>query len=424
MPSALLSLSLALLFPIVWAQVEPQTPVDADAFRESRRLEGITPEFDPAGGPPRLLEFQFDPDSGLVLRDLGPADVAVSPLSGSPEIPADPENEIWMSTETFLRLAVVVRDMGTGAHRRNQWGYDVEDGKLRLYASRGFSLLALGVVAAVLAVALGGAVAVVRLRRTQRQRDALVTAQRQQAAAREAERTRLAREIHDGPIQDLHALRAVLSAQAVLASGAAASGDSPSPGLDDVSESLSAIAHELRAVAEGLRPPALGRFGLAAALSAHAGRVRERHPHVEIDVRAEEDGGPGGSLLSEPARVALFRVAQEAITNAVTHGNARRVEVEVTFEPTADAPEQVRLEVRDDGRGLPSGGPGEPTSLAAGGHFGLVGMHERAALLGGLFALEPGGLNAGGDGATYRARQPGVTARLVVPWSAVTADAP
>jgi len=101
--------------------------------------------------------------------------------------------------------------------------------------------------------------------------------------------------------------------------------------------------------------------------------------------------------LSVAAEHHLFRIAQEALTNAVTHAQARRVSVTIAF--TGDA---VELAVSDDGRGLPSEKP------ERGFHFGLSGMRERARALGTRLEVE----GAPGSGTTIRVR-----------WSA-KADAP
>jgi len=242
------------------------------------------------------------------------------------------------------------------------------------------------VAGAIASLLVGGAFVGGRLwRRERRRQQSEAEARLRALQAREAERTRLAREIHDGPLQDVHALRLL-------------------PADTDLSGEATRIARELRAIAEGLRPPALGRFGLAAALAAHAARVKERYPGVEIGLDLDEDGP---QTLPELTRAAFFRVAQEAVTNAVEHGRAQRVHIALrlpgggvdpgaTREPSS-ATQDLRLEVLDDGEGLPWGPRGpDLEALVEGGHFGLVGMYERASAVGGTLTLDGDGIDGRG----------------------------
>ncbi len=226
------------------------------------------------------------------------------------------------------------------------------------------------------------------LTRRERRRVAAETSERQRAFhAREAERSRLARELHDGPLQDVHALRML-------------SGTSDPESMD---REAARIARELRAIAEGLRPPALGRFGLSAALSAHANRVKDRYPNVAIRLKLDEDGVEADAL-PDIVRSSLFRVVQESITNAIEHGGAERLHVSLRLPPRS-TDGKIEVEVVDDGSGFAwADGTPDLSALADGGHFGLVGMHERAAAIGGCLDLIPVGLD--GKGATVRVSVP------------------
>lgn len=235
---------------------------------------------------------------------------------------------------------------------------------------------------------IGGMGVGVYLTRRERRRIEVEAAERQRAFhAREAERSRLARELHDGPLQDVHALRML-------------SGTSDPESMD---REAARIARELRAIAEGLRPPALGRFGLSAALSAHANRVKDRSPNVAIHLQLDEDGVEADAL-PDIVRSSLFRVVQESITNAIEHGGAERIHVALRL-PSRSTDGEIQVEVVDDGSGFAwAGGAPDLDELADGGHFGLVGMHERAAAIGGRLELIPGGLD--GKGATVRVSVP------------------
>jgi len=127
-----------------------------------------------------------------------------------------------------------------------------------------------------------------------------------------------------------------------------------------------------------LRPLALDRFGLADALQDLVEQARTQHPGVHIQLQIES---PLNAVLGERA-TAVYRIAQESLTNALRHAQAQQITLHVRAEP-----QQLVLEVRDDGRGLHK--DWEQTS-----HFGVIGMRERAESLGGTFVIEP--IGAGG----------------------------
>ena len=205
------------------------------------------------------------------------------------------------------------------------------------------------------------------------------------AEGREAERLSLARDLHDGPLQDLQSLQMRLT---LLARADAAPAD-----LTDAAADVQRVAGELRRTSEALRPPALGPFGLAAALRTAAARLADAAPGVDIDADLDDDG----QMLPEAVRLALFRVAQEAMTNAVRHGRPRRVAVTLRVHPGS-----VVLTVEDDGAGFEA--PADPQTPVRPGHYGLVGMAERAEAIGGALTL---------------ASRPGATrVRLAVPRAA------
>jgi signal transduction histidine kinase len=194
--------------------------------------------------------------------------------------------------------------------------------------------------------------------------------QRQRLAAAEGERQRWARELHDDTLQSLSALRIGLS-------GAARS-DRPEAleqavrlAVDHLEEAIA----NLRALITDLRPAALDELGVQAAVEGLAERT-SRHG-IEVDVSVElayEQGRETTRPLAE-LETALYRIVQEALTNATKHGRAKRAVVEIRED--ADA---VHLSVRDDGDGF------DPASDTDG--FGLMGMRERVELLGGELRIE------------------------------------
>jgi len=208
--------------------------------------------------------------------------------------------------------------------------------------------------------------------------------QRQRVAAAEAERHRWARELHDDTLQSLSALRFGLSA--ARRSGREGGLDQAvAQAIEQIEESIA----NLRALITDLRPAALDELGITAAIEALAER-NARHG-LEVDVSVElayEQGGEPQRLPSE-LESALYRLTQEALTNAAKHGKASRAVIEVREQAG-----EVSLLVRDNGSGF------NPKAKNDG--FGLLGMHERVALLGGGLAIE----SSLDGGTTIRARLP------------------
>ena len=314
--------------------------------------------------------------------------------------------QMRVSSQSLLLIAEQVEGALADGPPLDQFGVAVEGGKLRVQLDRGAPLAVLGLVGLVLVLGSVAATAYALRLRERRQQQAALGARRLQLAAAEAERGRIAREIHDGPLQDLHAARVQAEANSSSDSESADSQSKRGNQSSSVASDVGAVARELRAIAEGLRPPALSRFGLPAALSSHAIRVAERFPHVHLRVSVEEHA----PALDAEAEASLFRVAQEAITNAVRHGNARTVDLEYVVEPSAENPERVHLVVRDDGIGLPEGL--DVGTLALAGHFGMAGMQERAALLGGTLTMMA---NLSGQGTIVS---------VVAPWDCVAHSSP
>ena len=218
-------------------------------------------------------------------------------------------------------------------------------------------------------------------RRYVRERDerrALQETARRLAASREDERLRIARDLHDGPLQDLHALHMQLDASAARLAEATGERSEEARRLRGAQDEAHTVIGELRAIAEALRPPALGPFGLAAALRAHADRFRRQHPGVAVTLDLDDDG----QALPLPTRLALFRIAQEAMTNAAKHADPSQIAVALRVGGGA-----AELTVEDDGPGFDARAL---DALAADGHFGLLGMQERAGAAGACLDVEAG----------------------------------
>ena len=201
---------------------------------------------------------------------------------------------------------------------------------------------------------------------------ALQATQRRLITEREDERKALARELHDQVIQDLLGLNYHLEEVESL---------EKSPDLrEDVSnirQRIRNLVGELRQMCSDLRPPTIDHHGLTAAITSLAHEWAERNDillHLEID--------PAFGRLPETIELSVFRIVQEGLNNIHKHAAAHHVRL--SLQRTSSTNLLVRLE--DDGRGLPT--PIDLASLSTNKHFGLVGISERVALLGGVMNIE------------------------------------
>jgi signal transduction histidine kinase len=194
----------------------------------------------------------------------------------------------------------------------------------------------------------------------QRSRERLVT-------AREEERRRLRRDLHDGVGPQLAALTLKIeTARNRLAHDPAAD-----TLLSDLAKRARDAVADVRRAVHALRPPTLDELGLFPALRETAAQYGGES--LRISVEAPEELPP----LPAAVEVAAYRIAQEAITNAVRHARASRCEVRFDLDEGAGL---LRLEVIDDGRGI-----GEDRGVGV----GLSSMRERAEELGGTCVVEP-----------------------------------
>lgn len=182
--------------------------------------------------------------------------------------------------------------------------------------------------------------------------------------AQEAERKRIARDLHDETAQALAALLIRLRVARGLTDPAARESV-----LEEVRTQVSAALDGVRRFARGLRPPALDELGLVAAVESHARSLAET-TGLDVEVEAESVD----SLLEPDAELALYRIIQEALSNVVRHAEATRANVRI--QRRAD---RVTATVVDDGKGF---SVPEVTADRQRG-LGLFGMQERAALLSG-----------------------------------------
>lgn len=189
----------------------------------------------------------------------------------------------------------------------------------------------------------------------------------------EEDRRQVARELHDHLGQMLTTLR--MNLETSLGKFVPGS-DSPPPVLEDSIRKLDSMIKEIRRISRGLRPEMLEKLGLVSALRS---LFNETADSTGIKVHFFPKGVP--ARFDREKELALFRIAQEAMTNVIKHSGAREVFIDIM--PKGDA---LILSVEDDGKGFDEH---QVASEAGGsGSLGLTLMRERAEQLGGEFSLE------------------------------------
>lgn len=197
---------------------------------------------------------------------------------------------------------------------------------------------------------------------------ALQDAQRRLLAELEQERKRLAREIHDQVIQDMlgvnYQLEEIEAEEAVTPELQA--------GLAGVRGNLRDLVDDLRHICGNLRPPTIDSLGLGPALQSHTHDWAER-----TGVTATLHLDPLLRRLPEAIELSIFRIVQEGLNNVRKHAAASSVEIRLGH----TSPRTLMLSIADDGHGLAD--DFDLAALSAKGHYGLLGVSERVALLGG-----------------------------------------
>lgn len=180
----------------------------------------------------------------------------------------------------------------------------------------------------------------------------------------EDERQRLARELHDDTLQALIALN-----QRIQLAQLSLNGNPESSELADIQEFTEHTIQNLRRITRALRPIYLEDLGLVAALEMLAQETQAAH-NIEADFHQG-----GSELRLDPnVELALFRIAQEALNNVIRHANATRVSIHLDF-----SPQKMTLQISDNGIGFEV--PESPAEFVPSGHYGLLGLFERAEMI-------------------------------------------
>ena len=206
--------------------------------------------------------------------------------------------------------------------------------------------------------------------------------------ATEEERQRIARELHDDTAQRLATLilrvRRLADERDALARGIL---------LDQIRAEIVDAAEGVKRMARGLRPPEIEELGLGLAITAHVRGLREGAQfHVETEL------GPVDEYLSVTAKLAVYRIVQEALSNVRRHGGIGKAEVRLFLDHGS-----IVAEVEDEGRGFLLS-----RAMESGGGLGLVGMKERATMIGGRLTID----SVPGEGTTVRVVVPALDSEL------------
>ena len=190
-------------------------------------------------------------------------------------------------------------------------------------------------------------------------------------SAQEEERLRLARELHDDTIQSVIALK-----QRVQLAQKSVKDQTSRRTLSELETLAEQTIENLRRMTRALRPIYLEDLGLVTALEMLA---RETSQNNAVQIKFKKSGEE--QRLSHEVELAYYRIAQEALSNVVRHSEAAHAELLITF-----GVQETKLEVSDNGIGFAM--PRSPTDFASNGHFGLLGIRERADLIGARLEVE------------------------------------
>jgi signal transduction histidine kinase len=209
---------------------------------------------------------------------------------------------------------------------------------------------------------------------------ALQEAQRRLMTEREEERKLLARELHDEIIQDLLSVNYSLEDIAEQLQDRA--DDPVNNEVGELRSTIHQLIVNLRRICGDLRPPTIDSLGLGAAIQSYAQDWAE-HTSVTLKLEIASDLG----RLPRDTELSVFRIVQESLSNVRKHSGASAVTLRVEH----TSPRNLRISICDNGRGVPE--PFDLATLIKQGHYGLLGVSERVALLGGRLQMrnQPGG---------------------------------
>jgi len=186
----------------------------------------------------------------------------------------------------------------------------------------------------------------------------------------ENERRSLARELHDDTIQNLIALSQRIQIISI------SSPDRQRESLNELKELVNAAMLNVRRLIRGLRPIYLEEFGLVTSLEM---LVSETEKHGSLSISFTSSGTQ--RRLDPQVELSLYRMVQESLQNVIRHSQAQHAWIEVTYLERG-----LQISIRDDGKGFRV--PTNPTAFVKKGHFGLIGLQERAELIDGTLRIQ------------------------------------
>lgn len=202
---------------------------------------------------------------------------------------------------------------------------------------------------------------------------ALQDAHRRLLTEREQERKHLARELHDQVIQDLLSVNYQLEGlEADGLEAAALPGE-----LGEVRQNIRELVSDLRLICGNLRPPTIDSLGLGAALQSYTRDWSERS-----GILVTLDLDPDLKRLAEAIELSIFRIIQEGLSNVRKHASASHISICLQH----TSPRSLMVSISDDGIGMPE--ELDLGALVSEGHYGLLGISERVALLGGRVRIQ------------------------------------
>ncbi|MCA9933877.1 MAG: ATP-binding cassette domain-containing protein [Ardenticatenaceae bacterium] len=210
---------------------------------------------------------------------------------------------------------------------------------------------------------------------------ALQDAQRRLLTQRELERKHLSRELHDETIQDLLSLNYQLEEIASLVED----NEPLLAELEDARLNIRQLVTNVRGICGDLRPPTIDSLGLGAAIKSFTTSWSDR-TGIDVALSLSENFG----RLPETIELSIFRIVQEGLNNVWKHSGASQVQVTLAY----TSPRMLSVGIADNGDGLPD--DFDLSALSRSGHFGMLGIGERVALLGGRLSIQnqtAGGLN-------------------------------
>jgi ligand-binding sensor domain-containing protein/signal transduction histidine kinase len=221
----------------------------------------------------------------------------------------------------------------------------------------------------------GGAMFVLYRRRVSRLEQAQKSQEefsRRLLASQEQERQRIAAELHDSIGQSL----LIIKNRAFLALSDLDEPETVREQLEELSESAAGAIEECREISYNLRPYQISRFGLTKTLEAIFNRITE-----VTDIKTSIKIDSIDNLFSPEAETNIYRIVQESVNNIIKHSSASKAELNIERRGGS-----IEILIRDDGRGFDQSVAG--TNGSGRGGFGLIGIAERARMLGGVYEIE------------------------------------